>query len=248
MKILLLGSKEVREVRKSHPALKNKKPIAAGMFSGVFEGNSPNTVLKLTICPSSYALLTDQRLLGTLHTPQLIKDHGVVGQFKTGTNIKETKLTKAIIKDVPMYLVEIERLQKVPIGTTKQVITHISKAIKRAMLATLESESHTVNQSNALLELCQSSKHIGGIQSYKDYAESLVSFMESHPDAFYDTHVANFMQREDGTLVFSDPVGSIDIYKTQGVFSKLSDSDVDWTKVQQEHRKKFSHLKNLNVA
>ncbi len=68
----------------------------------------------------------------------------------------------------------------------------------------------------------------------------------SYGDAFYDIHAANLMQRADGTIVFSDPVGSIDIYTSgYGDFKPIvSLSDVKWTDVKDRHRKEFQALIN----
>lgn len=245
-KILLLNSKEVKGAR-NHPTLKSKKLIASGMFSGVYEGNSPETVLKLTICPASYAMLTDSRFADNPHATKLINDYGQVGEFMTGTNIIETKLTKPVKRLVPMYLVEIERLHKTANSDAKKVAAHVSRAMRKAIMTTFGDESHRDNQAKALRKLASDSKLIGKIESYAEYFECLIAFVEGNRNAFFDMHQANTMMREDGTVVFSDPIGSNDVYETQGIFAGiLSNSDVNWSEVKQDHKARFGHLAGMN--
>lgn len=247
-KILLLNSKEVKRAR-SHPTLKGKKLIASGMFSGVYEGNSPETVLKLTICPASYAMLTDPRFVNNPHATKLVNNYGQVGEFMTGTNVIETKLTKPVKRLVPMYLVEIERLHKTANNAAKKVAAHVSQATRKAIMSTREDESHRKNQAKALRELAKSSKLIGNIESYAQYFEHLIAFVEGNKNAFFDMHQANTMMRVDGTVVFSDPIGSNDVYETQGIFAGiLTNSDVNWSEVKQDHKARFGHLAGLKKS
>lgn len=241
LKIFLLSSAEVREVKKNHPILKGKKLIASGMFSGVFEGNSPNTVLKLTICPATHSMLTE---IDDVHSPKLIKDYGVVGEFMTGTNVTETKLTKPVRKLVPMYLVEVEKLHKIKPGPNRKAALSISKEMMSCLSeSAMCGESSTDIQAQALLRLHTYNDHFTA-PSFQNYFQKLVGFVRGNGNAFFDIHAANLMQREDGTIVFADPVGTNDIYETnQATFRPvMSVGEVNWTEVKKRHREQYGHM------
>ncbi|ENK7492553.1 hypothetical protein SLL49_003820, partial [Acinetobacter baumannii] len=97
-----------------------------------------------------------------------------------------------------------------------------------------------------LIEMANQLPQLKDVPTLLPYFEKLNNFVGSYGDAFYDIHAANLMQRSDGTIVFSDPVGSIDIYTSgHGEFKPIvSLSDVKWTDVKDRHRKEFQALIN----
>lgn len=248
-KILLLNSKEVAKVRKEIPELHDKKLLASGMFSGVYEGSTPSTVYKLTICPQSYHLLLDSAVGQSIHAPKLKRDFGMVGEFLTGTNVVETKLTKPIKKLVPMYLVEVERLEKLSRDNkkiAKRIHEKIKETIYNVTCADDDEESRLFPHiAKALISVGHELRFAGFGEHYAAYFEALTDYMQrTGHESFFDMHVQNFMQRADGTLVFSDPIGTKDVFKTKGTFSRLRDhtSDIDWSAVREDHKQRFGHL------
>lgn len=234
-KILLLSSSSVKKVRNSHPALKGKKLLASGMFSGVYEGSTPNTVLKLTICPGTCSMLLDSKLRSSKHQPKIIHDYGCVGAFTTGTNVIETKITKPVKRLVPMYLIEVEKLNKLtPKSETMLFAKRLSKLMQNALAG--EDMGATERQMQIL-------RDTSAEPTISAYFDGLIDFVARNKGrVFFDMHPANMMQRSDGTLVFSDPIGSTEIFDTQGVFANLSNGDIEWSEVIQDHKKKFGHL------
>ncbi|WP_354734515.1 hypothetical protein [Acinetobacter nosocomialis] len=247
MKILLMNDPSVIAIRKNHEALKGRKLIASGMFSGIFESGNPNTVLKLTACPASYFLLTDETLkIEDIHSPKLIKNYGQVGEYLVGKNVKETHLTKPNRKLVPLYLFEVEKLEKIGKGENRSLALNLTYELRRR-LANLE-HGHSVRGATAkiLTELAKELPQLQNLPTVATYIKKLNQFVANYGDAFYDIHAANLMQRPDGTVVFSDPVGSIDIYTSgHGNFKPIvSLSDVKWTDVKDRHRQEFQALIN----
>lgn len=249
-KILLLNSKEVSSVRKYYTELHGKKLLASGVFSGVYEGSTENSVYKLTICPESYNLLLSGTVGTSKHAPKVLRDFGMVGEFLTGTNIVETKLTKPVKKLVPMYLVEVERLHKLD-PKNKKIAKRIHEKLKETLYLAEEDEELFPLLSKALINVGHELRFAGYGEGFVSYFEALIKHMELlGRDAFFDMHSQNFMQRADGTLVFSDPIGTKDVFKTRGVFNQLRNhsSDIDWSAVREDHKQRFGHLLNKGAA
>lgn len=247
MKILLMNDPSVIAIRKNHDALKGRKLIASGMFSGIFESGNPNTVLKLTACPASYLLLTDNALkIEDVHSPKLIQNYGQVGEYLVGKNVKETHLTKPNRKLVPLYLFEVEKLEKIAKGENRSLALNLTYELRRKLALLEYGSSVRGATAKILIELSKELPQLQNTPSIANYFEKLNQFVGNYGDAFYDIHAANLMQRSDGTVVFSDPVGSIDIYTSgHGNFKPVvSLSDVKWTDVKNRHRKEFQALIN----
>jgi hypothetical protein len=212
MKILTLNDKTVRQLRANHPILKGKKLLASGQFSGVFEC-SETTVLKLSIDEQSYNFLKALDESNQKHFPKLMTDYGEVGRFVTSRNIKVTAISKPIQYDVPLYLYEVEKLQKIPASTeNRKIITRISKdwrALDNGLFCESRQE-RALKIANALRENVELLKFNPTIMNAVD---TLAAFVHQNEGAFADLHGMNFMQRDDGTLVFSDPIGDLRIYK-----------------------------------
>lgn len=247
MKILLMNDSSVTTVRKTHEALKGRKLIASGMFSGVFESGNPNTVLKLTACPATYYMLNDEAIkIDDIHSPKLIKNYGQVGEYLVGKNVKETNLTKPNKKLVPLFLFEVERLEKISKGPNRSLALNLTYELRRRLAGLEHGISVRGATAKILIEMANQLPQLKDVPTLLPYFEKLNNFVGSYGDAFYDIHAANLMQRSDGTIVFSDPVGSIEIYTSgHGEFKPIvSLSDVKWTDVKDRHRKEFQALIN----
>lgn len=106
MKILQLTDPGVKDVIARHPALKGKTRIGRGFYSVVFDNG--DTVLKLTADAHHYDLL--QFYADSSCFPKVVVNHGYVGEQKRG--------------EFPLYLLEIEKLVKVPGKTANSKIVH----------------------------------------------------------------------------------------------------------------------------
>ncbi|MHB0928653.1 MAG: hypothetical protein ACYC3W_07000 [Candidatus Nanopelagicales bacterium] len=100
IKVLKLTDPYVKTASQ-HPSIKNKKLIARGTFSFLFEGSRPDTVLKMTADQSNYMLLNDYvvRVKGK-HFPQIIDCYGEIHEICVDGD------------HFPVYLYEMERLKK----------------------------------------------------------------------------------------------------------------------------------------
>lgn len=245
MKILLMNDPSVMAIRKSHKALQGRKLIGSGMFSGIFESGDPNTVLKLTTCAATYQMLTDSTLgIDDIHSPKIIKNYGHVGDYMIGKNIKETKITKPVRKLVPLYLFEVERLEKISKGNNRSIALNLTFELRNRLAEMKHDESVRGATAKILMEMGQDLPNLKQITTLPAYFEKLNNFVANYKNAFYDIHAANLMQRSDGTIVFSDPVGTIDTYTAvSGSFKPVASlSDIKWTDVKERHRKEFGSL------
>ena len=213
MKIFTLNDAVVRSLRKHHPILQGKKLIASGHFSGVFESDHPNKVLKLSIDKAGYFFLKDFASKSTCkHFPRIGADYGVVGSFVTSKNIKRTQITQPVHLTVPIYLYEVEKLFKIPQKTESyRMGQHMTKGWRSLYSRCRISEyADACINSLAMLSTQPLFTHC---PTAIDGLREIADFMKSYGNnAFIDFHGANFMQRKDGTFVFSDPVGDAYIY------------------------------------
>lgn len=224
-KILTLNDAAVRKLRREHPILKGKKLIASGQYSGVFEGTTPETVLKLTIDAPSYvfhSLYMRSHGLPKKHFTQVVADYGVVGEFVIAKNIPVTAITKPTNLCVPIYLYECERLEKLPTKTdNSKLVMKISTLVKQAMFA---AEYTTQAQRGVdVIEVLMKASFVP--DSLRHDLIVLRDFFKETNDVFIDIHRANFMQRSNGELVLSDPIGCHKVMKAcEGGFKPSSPS------------------------
>lgn len=220
-KLFVLTDKSVREVRRNHPALKGRKLIGKGQFSGVFESDKPDTVLKLSIDRASYIFHTKYLQNLNAHNAQffsrVIADYGIVGHFTTSKNVKRTAISQPLELNAPMYLYEVERLKKLNLGSESHLLARRihkyyseSFSLERTTVELIGAEQRFNYVINKLLEhrdlnLTKCGKAFSALASLRN-------FLDSYEDSFADLHGANFMQRENGDFVFSDPVGDKFIY------------------------------------
>ncbi|MFC2996391.1 hypothetical protein ACFODO_14190 [Acinetobacter sichuanensis] len=219
-KIFVLSDKAVLNIRKKHPALKGKKLIASGQFSGVFESDNPNTVLKLSIDDMSYKFLLGESATQSDSLVKVVKDYGIVGEFVTSKNISPSLVSNPISTTVPIFLYEVERLQKLDTkGENRRVVNRLCKRFRE-----LNAYSFIDNQAErfvmCLVDL-SSDDLVSDKPEMADAFVLLAEFINQNPDSFADLHTGNFMQREDGTVVISDPIGSTVIFNNHNTFSPI---------------------------
>jgi hypothetical protein len=176
MKVLYLKDWGVERVRRTLPCFANTKLLARGSFGAVFETADPNRVLKLTTDEKHYAYLTDGLAPQGCYKPVVLVDHGEVGETEDG---------------LTLYLVEMERLQKVRTGTengrlTRRIVNYVGAHAQSAFPETTTA--------------------VRGLPAaLAGFLEDLNTFISNFACAA-DAHWGNFMERMDGTLVVSDPV------------------------------------------
>lgn len=197
MKILKLTDPGVKNVIRSHPALQGKKQIGRGFYSVVFDNG--DTVLKLTADAHHYDLL--QFYADGPHFPKVIVNHGYVGEQKRG--------------GFPLYLLEIEKLVKVPGKTDNSKTVHrlCKNAAKMMAVKTPIFEKHAdkINMARIVPEtFYQMAEDKELSASLREGLEQLGRFSLDYEGVGMDFHPSNFMQRETtGELVLSDPILNI---------------------------------------
>lgn len=222
-KIFTLNDPDVKKIRQSHPALKGRKLIGSGQYSGVFESDNPDTVLKLSIDEASYLFHNDAFLRPeSHHFSQAVRDFGRVGTFTTSKNVTRTKLTNPVELQVPIYLYEIEKLHKIPQGTPNSLLSRrIAKDWRDG-----DERSQVIDYRPRAKDIV---RHLRDNAFYQhdnptviDALEELAQFVQDYDRAFVDLHGANMMQRADGTFVFSDPIGDDRIYNAHYTFKPVT--------------------------
>lgn len=217
MKILTLTHPSVRLAR-NHPAIKGRNLLGAGQFSAVFEGSRPDTVLKLTVDPAGYWLFNDDvvRCQGR-HFPTTGEDYGQIDEVVVHAN-----LTNGRPRQVPIYLYEQERLEKLS-----------QKSDQRKLAKSIINLSRQASNDPIYIDTCAKRRHprlrdvddarltlqvMGRSQelpeSVREAIGNLESFCQHFDDLFLDLHFGNFMVRPStGDLIFSDPFGCSSIFR-----------------------------------
>lgn len=221
MKIFTLNDPIVKEIRRTHPELQGRKLIGSGQFSGVFEGSTEDTVLKLSIDEASYLFHTDSLLKPTSHHfAKFTKDFGNVGMFTTSKNIPRTKLSNPIELEVPIYMYEVEKLDKIEQKTDNATLSRRLTKDWRELDVRSRYKCLVDRARDVAFHLRDIAFYQHVNKSVMDAIDELADFMKDYgkDKAFADIHGANMMQRKDGTFVFSDPVGDLRIYNSHYTF------------------------------
>lgn len=176
------------------PELKDKKLIGRGMFSAVFEGSRPDTVLKMTVDSVGYWLLNCCAAgVSGDHFPRVIKNHHDIGVVDVGKT------------EFPVYLFEMERLVKLKVGSaTRKLARKISTSQLKISRASWSSDV-----TGQLGELANVAKLP---ETLRQAIRDVESFASNYPNAQLDMHMGNFMQRENGDLVITDPLFDVEVF------------------------------------
>lgn len=192
-----LFSRNERGVRLAlkHPRLLNRPVIGRGAYSIVLDNEE--SVFKLTIDRAAYELAERQSEWQCPGLPVIRGLHGMVGSIDCG---------------VPLFLIEMERLQRLEVGTaTRSRCLSIARQLRRY----LENED---TPSRRLRKASTRQPDDGIGRAFVLLAEILDS---RWPAAELDLHGANFMRRPySGEAVIADPF--MDIQTRNIVFEKLS--------------------------
>jgi len=188
-KILKLDDWRVK-LATQHEAIKGKKPIARGVFSAIYDGSRPNTVYKLTADSFGYWMLNcDYYGVKHRHFPKVFKNFGEVGEIKLGK------------KEFPLYLFEMERLERVSGEAKKQ-----AQAIVRQQGKTLTNAWQWPQLDRAFFCVQDMLRSKSFSRSVLNAFAQLEEFCCNYPGAALDMHIGNFMKRKNGELVITDPL------------------------------------------
>ena len=197
MKILHMTDPGVKNVIRSHPALQGKKQIGRGFYSVVFDNG--DTVLKLTADAHHYDLL--QFYAEGKSFPAVVQNHGCVGEQREGK--------------FPLYLLEVEKLVKVPGKTLNSKIVHKLCRTAARMMAVktpvFERHADKIDMARIVPETFYQMSEDEELPAYvREGLEQLGRFSLDYEGVGMDFHPSNFMQREaTGELVLSDPILNI---------------------------------------
>jgi hypothetical protein len=197
VKALRLDNRDVK-LAMNHPLLKDKKPIGRGVFSAVFEGTRKNTVLKMTVDDISYCLLNDWTVgVKHRHFPRVIENHGDIGAVRISG------------MQYPIYLYEVERLEKLKNGSdTKRLAQMISRSKDKVHWNSI---SRWDDYTRAYMELTIMARDAMLPRSIRNALSLLSDFCSNMPGSTLDMHLGNFMQRKNGELVITDPLANVEI-------------------------------------
>lgn len=195
IKVLRLDDWSVKAALR-HEALKGKKCIARGAFSAVYESGKPNTVLKVSVDNLGYWMLNCCAVgVSHWHFPRVIENHGCIGDMKIGG------------VDFPIYLVEMERLEKLKVGSdARKVARLLSKQQVHSTMKCVSRHGDVSSTStvDAISDILNSK--VGLPRSVGNALKQLRDFCMSYDGARLDMHLGNFMQRKNGELVITDPL------------------------------------------
>lgn len=183
---------EFKKAVLNSPQLAGKKAFARGHFSAVFEGSREDTVYKMTTDSVSYWLLNCSAAgVSGVHFPNLISDHSDIGEFEIDDEI------------FPIYLYEIERLLELKEKDENYYFAKIVQIKAKQVLHDRISPKRQVRRKDYCDLLPD---------SLDDAVKQLGNFAESYANAELDLHMGNFMQRQNGELVISDPFFDTKLY------------------------------------
>lgn len=174
-----------------HPLLRGRREIGRGEYTIVVEADAVDgqeRVYKILTDPTDIAYHTaPDRPTGT-HFPIVFADHGTAGKSSRG---------------FPFHIIEVERLYPLPAGgETAEVATRITSAYFDACRAW---QQLAAGMGRIALHHMAVTP-LGWTDAMQESLAALSTFSEEYgalPDLL---KADNLMMRQDGTLVFSDPV------------------------------------------
>lgn len=172
-----------------HPLLDGKPEIGRGEYSIVIDKGDGERVYKIVTSPADYFLHTaDDRPRGP-HFPIVYADHGVIGRAQSG---------------YPFHLLEVEKLY--PLVEGSNALATATQLVEVYWSACLQWRQLGMSMGRIALHHMASDPFSLQTDTLQDTLKALSDFVEEYqilPDLL---KADNLMMREDGTLVFSDPV------------------------------------------
>lgn len=175
MSVLALADPKVKALIRKHPLLSASNILGRGSFCLVFKTSDPTRVLKLIADPQHVQYLLDKNLTRSVFRPKVYQNHGTVGNTLAG---------------VPIHLIEVERLYRLRPGEENYALAmHIVRFYERSSKDFLPQTKRQFPCANLRM---------------LEFIRKLNTYKKTKHMSF-DMHAANFMQRSDGRIVFSDP-------------------------------------------
>lgn len=198
-KALRLNHCEVKNALR-HPLLEGKKPIGRGAFSAVFEVTRKNTVLKLTVDDIGYRLFNCwAKRVKHWHFPRIVDRHGDIGTIKIDD------------RDYPLFLFEMEKLEKIQHGTdTKRLAMKIQNTVRAA---SGRAGVWMRDDLRSVMMVQHMMRDTSLPRSIRNALGQLENFCCNHSDGQIDLHMGNMMQRKNGDLVIIDPLANMSIWR-----------------------------------
>ena len=184
--------------------IRGRKELGRGAFTIVYEGDTPDTVLKMTIDDVAYSMLNDGVVAVGEQNPHFVRvknDYYELGEVNLPHGDR-----------VPVYAFECERLFKTT-GETRALARKIT-AEHLSLFQKINTRRPTQREHTSTIHALerQVERNTFG-EEVTDALDRICTFLSNYGAGFADLHSGNFMQRSDGTLVFSDPVCNLQTYK-----------------------------------
>jgi hypothetical protein len=208
LKVLQLNDWRVKQALR-HEALVGKKCIARGAFSAVYEGGRANTVIKVTTDSFNYWMLNcNVSAVDHRHFPRLVENYQDIGEISLNGQM------------FPIYAFEIERLQKLEIGSdTRKLASAIAQQHRsskgKLTTARYRCRSKPMSAAEQIEDIVKCAKNLP--RSVKNALRQLENFCATCDDGGIqlDMHLGNFMQRKNGELVITDPLMDFNAYQAR---------------------------------
>lgn len=183
-----------------HPLIAGKKPIGRGVFSAVFEGTRKNTVLKMTCDDIGYWMLNDPYVgVKHRHFPKVVESHGEIGTMTIGR------------EEHTIYLFEMEKLNRLETGSEAKRLSRQITMTGNSASYNIEGSWRSCSRTAAVLANMVEDKALP--KSIRNALTQLCDFCHNISGGTLDMHGGNFMQRDNGELVMTDPLANMKIHE-----------------------------------
>lgn len=186
----------------------SKRLIGRGMFSLVYEGSSPDRVLKVTSDSANYWMHNCYAYgVEGIHFAKVFENYGDVGEIRIGVN------------NYPIYAFEVERLEKIKSLETKRTAKFICNTSFETFhsylnknAAKLRDRDIATASSNAFEVTARLIREKS--KTLSEDIRKLADFCANYDNVSPDNNIANFMIRpETGDLVINDPILDLKVHK-----------------------------------
>jgi len=198
-KALRFDERGVKAARQHH-LLKGKKMLGRGTFAAVYEGTREDTVLKLTVDEKNYWMHNDGYCrVRHQHFPRTVANEGEIGT------------TRIAGREFGLYLFELERLHKLRRGGSAKKLAAQICEVEESTTGTARG-ADWVNAGDTYRKLAGMATSTALPPSVCAALDELADFTANVEGCAVDMHSQNFMERDDGTLVMSDPILDVNVW------------------------------------
>lgn len=184
-----LDNWSIKNAIRKQEILKGKKPIGRGYFSAIYEGTRKNTVIKVTVDETAWAMLNDW-CVGISHKnlPRVIKNYGQIGEARIAGN------------SYSIYMYEVEKLQPLK-GENRELAKKIEDLTR-----SLQTKYHLHTHDSAYLAFNDAAHCKELSRGLRNVMAKISDFCSNYSKTIIDLHRGNMMQRANGDLVIIDPI------------------------------------------